>query len=63
MTYIAIAVCWSYLVGLWLAWEISQPEDGEEVSIDLLGGLILLLWPIAYPIMFIYSLTTDKDYE
>jgi len=63
MTYIAIAVCWSYLVGLWLAWEISQPEDGEEVSIDLLGGLILLLWPIAYPIMFIYSLTIDRDYE
>lgn len=53
-----ITIIWMYVVGVWMLYEsIAQAadEEGVELQMDVLGGLMLLLWFIAFPVMMIWS--------
>jgi hypothetical protein len=65
MEYIpAIVIVWLYLIGMWLAYEAAVGDD-DEVKMDFLGGAMLIVWPISYPLavvaMIIYGSRFDPD--
>lgn len=59
-----ITIIWMYVVGVWMLYEsITQAadEEGVELQMDILGGLMLLLWFIAFPVMTIWSFFVGED--
>ena len=59
-----ITIIWMYVVGVWMLYEsIAQAadEEGVDLQMDILGGLMLLLWFISFPAMTIFSFFIGED--
>jgi hypothetical protein len=59
-----ITVIWMYVVGVWMLYEsitYAADEDGVELQMDILGGLMLLFWFISFPAMTIFSFFFGSD--
>lgn len=61
-----ITIIWMYVVGVWMFYESithAADEEGVELQMDVLGGLMLLLWFITFPAMtvFIFFVGEDDD--
>lgn len=52
----AIAICYLYLLGMWVTYEASIGDEEEEVTLDLLGAFFLLSWPISFPLITLWFL-------
>lgn len=53
-----LTIIWMYLVGVWIFYEAtSQSAYAEDVDLemDFLGGIMLLSWPISFPVMYIWA--------
>ena len=59
-----ITIIWMYVIGAWMLHEsITQAadEDGVELQMDVLGGLMLLLWFISFPVLVVMGFFSGPD--
>jgi heme/copper-type cytochrome/quinol oxidase subunit 2 len=63
MEYInAIVIVWLYLIGMWLAYEAAVGDD-EDVKMDWLGGVMLIIWPVSYPVMVVAVILFGSKFD